>query len=70
MSSAPHGVASPLQRMVSSRLPYSPDATAATAAWRASGLASGATASSMSKMMASHGIDLAFSSALGFDDGM
>ena len=71
MSSAPHGVASPLQRIVSSRWPYSPDDDRRDGlASRAAGLASGATASSRSKMIASHGIDLALSSALAFDDGM
>ena len=54
-SSAPHSVSSPLQRIVSSRPPYSPDCTAATAFARASALASGATASSRSKMIASAG---------------
>ena len=70
MSSAPQGVASPLQRIVSSRPPYSPEPTAVAAAARAAGLASGATASSRSKMIASHGIVLALSSALAFEDGM
>ena len=69
-SSAPHGVSSPLQRIVTSRLPYSPENAAATAFARAASFASGATASSRSKMSASHGIDFAFSSARSFDDGM
>ncbi len=70
MSTAPHSVSSPLQRIVSSRLPYSPDCTAATALSRASGFASGATASSRSKMIASAGIVFAFSSARSLAAGM
>ena len=70
MSSAPHSVSRPLHRMVSSRLPYSPDCTAATALARASGFASGATASSRSKIIASAEIVLAFSSARSFAAGM
>ena len=56
--------------MVSSRLPYSPDDAAATALGRAASLASGATASSRSKMIASAGIVLAFSSARSLAAGM
>ena len=56
MSSAPHGVSRPLQRMVSSRLPYSPEvARRRRPARERPVLASGATASSRSKMMASAG---------------
>ena len=66
----PHGVSSPLQRMVSSRLPYSPEEAAAQALARAASFASGATASSRSKMMASAGMVLAFSSARSLAAGM
>ena len=69
-SSACHSVSAPLTRIVTSRAPYSPLAAAAQADSRAAGLASGATASSRSRMRASHGIDLAFSSARALDDGM
>ena len=69
-SSAPHGVSSPLQRMVSSRWPYSPEATAAHALARADSFASGATASSRSKMIESAGMVLAFSSARSLAAGM
>ncbi len=70
MSSAPHGVSRPLQRIVISRCPYSPDCAAATALVRAASFASGATASSRSKMSASVGMVFAFWSARSFDDGI
>jgi hypothetical protein len=60
----------PLTRMVSVRRPYSPLLAAAAAASRAAGLASGATASSRSKMTASIGSVLAFSTAFAFELGM
>ena len=69
-SSAPHGVSSPLQRIVSSRRPYSPDDAATTALARAASLASGATASSRSKMMASAAISLALARARSLAAGM
>ena len=69
-SSACHSVSAPLIRMVTSRWPYSPDAAAAQAEERAATLASGATASSRSRISPSQGIDLAFSSARSFDEGM
>ncbi len=56
--------------MVSSRPPYSPEATAAQACSRAVSLASGATASSRSKMIASAAMVFAFSSARALEDGM
>jgi len=62
-SAAPQGVSRPLQRIVNSRRPYSPEAAASHAATRAESLASGATASSRSKMIASAGKVLAFSKA-------
>ena len=70
MSASCHSVSAPLIRMVSSRRPYSPDCTAAHAASRAAGLASGATASSRSRISPSQGIVLAFSSARSLDEGM
>ena len=69
-SSACHSVSTPLTRMVSSRAPYSPEAAAAHAASRAATLASGATASSRSRISPSQAIDLAFSSARSLDEGM
>ena len=69
-SAWPHGVASALQRMVSSRLPYSPEFTAATACARAMSFESGDTASSRSKMMASVEIPFAFSKARSLAAGM
>ena len=69
-SSACHSVSAPLTRMVTSRRPYAPDAAAAHAASRAAGFASGATASSRSRISASHGIVFAFSSARSLEDGM
>ena len=60
----------PLTRMVTSRAPYSPDAAAAHAASRAAGLASGATASSRSRISPSQAIDFAFSRARSLDEGM
>ena len=57
-SSSCHSVSAPLTRIVTSRAPYSPDAAAAQAASRAAGLASGATASSRSRISASHGMRL------------
>ncbi len=56
--------------MVSSLVPYSPLATAAATLSRATDFMSGATESSVSKMMASVGSPLAFSSALSFAPGM
>ncbi len=70
MSAECHSVLIPLMRIVSSRAPYSPDAAAAHAASRAAGLASGATASSRSRIRPSQGIDFAFSRARSLDDGM
>ncbi len=70
MSSSCHAVSIPLTRMVTSRAPYSPDAAAAQAASRAAGLASGATASSRSRIRPSQGIDFAFSSARSLEEGM
>ena len=70
MSAACHSVPIPLIRMVTSRAPYSPEAAAAHAASRAAGFASGATASSRSRISPSQGIDFAFSSARSFDEGM
>ncbi len=69
-SSSCHSVPMPFTRIASSRLPYAPLDAAAAAASRAPGFASGATASSRSKMMPSHGRPLAFSSALAFELGM
>ena len=69
-SSACHSVSAPLTRIVTSRRPYSPEAAAAQAADRAAGFASGATASSRSRISASHGMDFAFSSARSLEAGM
>ena len=69
-SAAPHCVSRPLQRIVNSRVPYAPEAAAAQAALRADSLASGATASSRSKMMQSAGSVFAFSSARSLAAGM
>ena len=69
-SSAPHGVSMPFTRTTTSRVPYPPPRTAATAMARASSLASGATASSRSKMRTSAGSARAFSSARALDAGM
>ena len=70
MSSANHSVSRPLTRIASSRLPYSPDCTAAATVARASAFLSGATESSVSRISASAGIVLAFSSARSFAPGM
>src|SRR5690606_8326475 len=51
-SASCHSVSSPLTRMVTSREPYSPEAAAAHTRSRASSLASGATASSRSRISA------------------
>ena len=69
-SSACHSVSAPLTRMVTSRRPYSPDAAAAQAAARAAVFASGATASSRSRIKPSQGIDFAFSRARSLEAGM
>src|SRR4051794_9460666 len=69
-SSGPHCVSRPLQRIVSSRFPYPPDDAAATALARAPCLASGATASSRSKMIESAGNVFAFSKARSLAAGM
>jgi hypothetical protein len=69
-SSTCQSVSAPLTRTASSRLPYSPDVTAAQAESRAATLASGATASSRSRIRPSQGIDFAFSSARSLDEGM
>ena len=69
-SDAPHGVIRPLQRIVISLPPYSPDCAAATALVRAVSLLSGATASSRSRIRASAGIVFAFSSARSLAAGM
>ena len=69
-SASCHCVPSPLTRIVSSRLPYSPDCTAAQAFSRAASFASGATASSRSRMSASTGRVFAFSSARSLELGM
>ena len=69
-SSSAHSVSREFTRMVSSRSPYSPDAAAAATFSRAAAFMSGATESSVSKMMASVGRPLAFSSALSLAPGM
>ena len=69
-SASCHSVPMPLTRMVRVRRPYSPLDAAAAADSRAAGLASGATASSRSKITASIGSVLAFSSALALELGM
>ena len=69
-SSACQSVSSPFTRMVSSRLPYSPEVRAATTLSRASALASGATASSRSRISESADSPLAFSSARVLAPGM
>ena len=69
-SSSCQEVSAPLIRIVTSRVPYSPLATAAAADSRAAALASGATASSRSRIRPSHGIDFAFSNARSFEAGM
>jgi hypothetical protein len=69
-SASCHSVPIPLARIVNVRRPYSPLAAAAQAASRAAGLASGATASSRSRMSASQARDLAFSSARSLELGM
>ena len=69
-SSANHGVSKPLMRMNTSRGPKPPAFTAATTWSRAVALASGATASSRSRITPSAGSVLAFSSARAFEPGM
>ena len=69
-SSTAHSVSREFTRMVSSRRPYSPEVAAAATLSRAAAFMSGATESSVSKMMASVGSDLAFSSALSLAPGM
>ena len=54
-SSSCHGEPSPLMRMVSSRIPYAPETAAAQASSRAAPFASGATASSRSRISPSTG---------------
>ena len=68
-SSSCHGEPSPLTRMVSSRIPYAPEAAAAQASSRAGTFASGATASSRSRISPSTGRVLAFSRARSLDAG-
>ena len=70
MSSLPQGVSRPFTRMMISRLPYSPDAALAQTIPRASTLASGATASSRSRMSASAAKLLAFSCARALEPGI
>ena len=70
MSASCHSVPIPLTRIVTVRRPYSPLAAAAHAAFRADSFASGATASSRSRIRPSHAIDLAFSSARSLELGM
>lgn len=69
-SSYPHGVPSALVRTRISRLPYPPSDSALTTFARASAFASGATASSRSKMRPSAGRPRAFSSARVLEPGM
>ena len=69
-SSANHGVSMPLTRMNTSRAPKPPAFTAATTWLRAVSLASGATASSRSRITPSAGSVFAFSSARAFEPGM
>jgi len=69
-SSANHGVSMPLRRMNTSRVPKPPAFTVATTCSRAAAFASGATASSRSRMTPSTGNVFAFSSARAFEPGM
>ena len=68
-SSSCQGEPSPLMRMVSSRIPYAPETAAAQASSRAALFASGATASSRSRISPSTGRLLAFSTARSLDAG-
>ena len=69
-SASPQGVESPLTRTTISRLPKPRAFTASHTCWRATSLASGATASSRSRIKASAGRLRAFSSARAFEPGM
>ena len=69
-SSACQGVSMPLTRMNTSRPPKPPAFTASATCWRACSLASGATASSRSRITPSTGRVRAFSMARAFDPGM
>ena len=69
-SSACHGVSMALTRMNTSREPKPPAFTASATCRRACSLASGATASSRSRMTPSAGSVRAFSMARAFDPGM
>ena len=69
-SSACHGVSMPLTRMNTSRLPKPPALTASATCARACSLASGATASSRSRITPSTGSVRAFSMARAFEPGM
>ena len=69
-SAACHSVSAPLTLMVTSRPAYSPLAAAAQAASRAAGLASGATASSRSRISPSQAMVFAFSRARSLELGM
>ena len=69
-SAPPHGVVRPFTRITTSRGPYPPAFTASATRARASSLASGATASSRSRIKASAGNERAFSKALAFAPGM
>jgi hypothetical protein len=69
-SSIPHAVSRPLMRTITSRAPKPRAATAAMTWSRAAALASGATASSRSRMTASQGSVFAFSRALALAPGM
>ena len=60
----------PLTRMNTSRAPKPPAFTASATCWRACSLASGATASSRSRITPSTGKVRAFSMARAFDPGM
>ena len=69
-SCSPQGVSRPLIRITTSRRPNPPAATAAAAWSRACSLASGATASSRSRMTTSQGSSRAFSIARALTAGM
>ena len=68
-SSSCHAVPAPLTRIVSSRLPKPPDPAAAQADSRAPTFASGATASSRSRIRPSQGSVAALASARSLDAG-
>ena len=70
MSSVPQGVSKALVRMTISRRPYPPALTVAQTNSRAATLASGATASSRSRISASAEMVLAFCKARSFEPGM